>query len=111
MEGKVWPSVSPAAKDMLTHMLEVDPKKRWSATELLQHPWFRENLPKASAAVADAAGDVVASAGGGDVVDSAVSMEGAFATSVGAGSSCAPAGEDAAAVPAVAAGGVAAASS
>jgi hypothetical protein len=64
LEGKAWGNVSPAAKDLLSHMLEVEPRARWSAAELLKHAWFKENLGKASVPAAAAAGG----GGGGGLV-------------------------------------------
>ncbi|KAG9389691.1 cyclin dependent kinase [Carpediemonas membranifera] len=31
---------SPALLDLLTHMLDIDPEKRWTARQCLDHPWF-----------------------------------------------------------------------
>lgn len=36
----VWNSVSEAAKDLITHLLEKDTNKRYSASEALAHEWF-----------------------------------------------------------------------
>ncbi|XP_027914242.1 calcium-dependent protein kinase 3-like [Vigna unguiculata] len=38
-----WPSISSSAKDLVKNMLRVDPKKRLSAVEVLNHPWMRED--------------------------------------------------------------------
>lgn len=35
-----WPSISESAKDLIKKMLEMDPKKRISAHEVLCHPWI-----------------------------------------------------------------------
>jgi len=32
-----------SAKDMLAHMMVVDPSQRWTARQLLSHPWFQVN--------------------------------------------------------------------
>ncbi|XP_037081808.1 ribosomal protein S6 kinase 2 beta-like [Pollicipes pollicipes] len=42
-----WPSVSPAAKDLVRQMLHVDPGQRVTASEALRHPWVmgRAALP------------------------------------------------------------------
>ena len=40
MEGKIWKSISPDAKDLIKKMLTNDYKKRPFAKEVLQHPWF-----------------------------------------------------------------------
>lgn len=38
-----WPSISAEAKDCVRKMLEMDPAKRATADQILQHPWMREN--------------------------------------------------------------------
>ena len=35
-----WRDVSDSAKHVVTSMLTVDQKIRWSAKQVLQHPWF-----------------------------------------------------------------------
>ncbi|XP_005348073.1 serine/threonine-protein kinase DCLK3 [Microtus ochrogaster] len=35
-----WDSISDAAKDLVRHLLVVDPKKRYTAHQVLQHPWI-----------------------------------------------------------------------
>ncbi|XP_076030567.1 ribosomal protein S6 kinase II isoform X2 [Oratosquilla oratoria] len=42
-----WVSVSPAAKDLVTRMLYVDPNQRLTAAQVVSHPWLvhREALP------------------------------------------------------------------
>jgi len=49
MEG--WDAVSDSAKDLIRGLLEVDPSKRLSAAEVLQHAWLQKAAPhlKASA--------------------------------------------------------------
>jgi len=44
LDGPDWLGVSEAAKDMVRHMLVVDPKERWTAAQLLDHTWFKEAL-------------------------------------------------------------------
>eukprot|EP00775_Hariotina_reticulata_P006118 gene6118-6357_t len=39
---EVWTHVHDSAKDMLAHMMVVDPSQRWTARQLLNHPWFDE---------------------------------------------------------------------
>lgn len=39
--GPAWKHVSPEAKELLGHMLTVDPVARWSASECLLHPWVQ----------------------------------------------------------------------
>jgi serine/threonine protein kinase len=36
----IWKKISSEAKDLVSNMLEVDPYKRWSASECLKHPWI-----------------------------------------------------------------------
>ncbi|KAK8504833.1 hypothetical protein V6N13_056164 [Hibiscus sabdariffa] len=38
-----WPSISPQAKDLVKKMLTLDPKKRLTAQEVLNHPWIKED--------------------------------------------------------------------
>ncbi|XP_058743083.1 calcium-dependent protein kinase 17 [Vicia villosa] len=38
-----WPSISPAAKDLVRKMLNSDPKQRLTAYEVLNHPWIKED--------------------------------------------------------------------
>jgi len=46
-KDKVWESVSTDAKDLLSNMMCVDPVKRLSMEQVLQHPWLQklEGLP------------------------------------------------------------------
>ena len=43
----VWREISPHAKDLISRMLQVDPKKRPTARACLTHPWFttKQNAP------------------------------------------------------------------
>ncbi|EOA34990.1 hypothetical protein CARUB_v10020082mg [Capsella rubella] len=49
LEGKVdletspWPTISESAKDLIRKMLTVDPKKRITAAEALEHPWMTDS--------------------------------------------------------------------
>ncbi|XP_039382114.1 serine/threonine-protein kinase DCLK3 isoform X1 [Mauremys reevesii] len=36
-----WDSISGAAKDLITRLLVIDPQKRYTAQQVLQHPWIR----------------------------------------------------------------------
>ena len=36
-----WDGVSEGAKDLITKLLVVDPEQRWSAEQVLEHPWVR----------------------------------------------------------------------
>ncbi|KAL0314525.1 UNVERIFIED_CONTAM: Calcium-dependent protein kinase [Sesamum angustifolium] len=38
-----WPTISAGAKDLITKMLTVDPRKRITAAEALEHPWLKED--------------------------------------------------------------------
>ncbi|ESW13501.1 hypothetical protein PHAVU_008G201900 [Phaseolus vulgaris] len=38
-----WPSISPAAKDLVRKMLNADPRQRLTAYEVLNHPWIKED--------------------------------------------------------------------
>ncbi|OIW16471.1 hypothetical protein TanjilG_18998, partial [Lupinus angustifolius] len=38
-----WPSISPQAKDLVRKMLNMDPKQRLTAYEVLNHPWIKED--------------------------------------------------------------------
>lgn len=44
LDDDIWCAVHDSAKDMLTHMLVVNPSERWTAKKLLQHPWFTVRL-------------------------------------------------------------------
>ncbi|PNY11238.1 calcium-dependent protein kinase 9-like protein [Trifolium pratense] len=41
-ESRPWPSISNSAKDLITKMLTQDPKKRITASQVLEHPWLKE---------------------------------------------------------------------
>ena len=43
-EDECWAGVSDLAKDLLRHMLEIDPKKRYTAQQCLDHPWLQDQL-------------------------------------------------------------------
>lgn len=38
-----WPSISMGAKDLVKKMLNVDPKQRLTAFQVLNHPWIKED--------------------------------------------------------------------
>ncbi|GJP82573.1 hypothetical protein CLOP_g12816 [Closterium sp. NIES-67] len=51
-----WAPVSAGARDLVRRMLEVDPRRRLKAAEVLQHPWVLGlDMPDLTAADADAA--------------------------------------------------------
>ncbi|XP_052829748.1 serine/threonine-protein kinase DCLK2 isoform X3 [Octopus bimaculoides] len=41
-----WDEVSSSAKDLIEHMLQVDPEMRYSAAEVLDHPWVANDTAK-----------------------------------------------------------------
>ncbi len=41
LDDEVWAEVHDSAKDMISHMMVVDPAQRWSARDLLNHKWFQ----------------------------------------------------------------------
>lgn len=41
-----WDDVSASAKDLITHMLAVDPNNRLSAADVLIHPWVADDVAK-----------------------------------------------------------------
>lgn len=45
LEKGNWANISPPAKNLVEKMLHVDPKQRYKAADILQHPWV---LSKAS---------------------------------------------------------------
>ena len=42
-ESDPWPKISPAAKDCVRRMLEMNPAKRATAEEILKNEWMRDN--------------------------------------------------------------------
>ncbi|KAH8196438.1 hypothetical protein TruAng_009398 [Truncatella angustata] len=40
-----WDEISKSAQDLITHLLTVDPEKRYTITEFLQHPWINQSGP------------------------------------------------------------------
>ncbi|KAF4974374.1 hypothetical protein FZEAL_8706 [Fusarium zealandicum] len=40
-----WDDISQSAQDLISHLLTVDPEKRYTITEFLAHPWVRGNGP------------------------------------------------------------------
>ncbi|GAV75499.1 efhand domain-containing protein/Pkinase domain-containing protein/PseudoU_synth_2 domain-containing protein/EF_hand_5 domain-containing protein [Cephalotus follicularis] len=41
LQSSPWPSISASAKDLIKKMLNMDPKKRITAAEALEHPWIK----------------------------------------------------------------------
>uniref|UniRef100_A0A1J3G5V6 non-specific serine/threonine protein kinase n=1 Tax=Noccaea caerulescens TaxID=107243 RepID=A0A1J3G5V6_NOCCA len=48
LEIQPWPCVSVSAKDLIKKMLTKDPKKRISASDVLEHPWIKNEASKPS---------------------------------------------------------------
>lgn len=48
-----WDDISKSAQDLISHLLTVDPEKRYTIREFLNHPWIRET-DEATEAAADA---------------------------------------------------------
>ncbi|VDP66428.1 unnamed protein product [Echinostoma caproni] len=42
-DSPYWDNISDSAKDFIRHLMEKDPKKRFSCTQALQHPWIASN--------------------------------------------------------------------
>lgn len=40
-----WDEISKSAQDLISHLLTVDPEKRYTITEFLAHPWISGNGP------------------------------------------------------------------
>lgn len=40
-----WDDISKSAQDLISHLLTVDPEKRFTITEFLAHPWVRGSVP------------------------------------------------------------------
>jgi serine/threonine-protein kinase RCK2 len=45
-----WDDISKSAQDLISHLLTVDPEKRYSIKQFLAHPWIRESLEETTAA-------------------------------------------------------------
>ncbi|XP_013209062.2 ribosomal protein S6 kinase alpha-6 [Microtus ochrogaster] len=48
LSGGNWDNISDGAKDLLSHMLHMDPRQRYTAEQVLKHSWItqREQLPR-----------------------------------------------------------------
>ena len=42
MDSEEWKEYSPEAKDLVSKLLIKDPKLRMTASEAINHPWFRD---------------------------------------------------------------------
>ncbi|KAM6561002.1 calcium-dependent protein kinase 29 [Cannabis sativa] len=43
LQSSPWPSISASAKDLIAKMLRIDPRRRITAAEALEHPWLKED--------------------------------------------------------------------
>ena len=50
MKGFAWENISSSAKSLVRALLEVDPSKRLSAEQILQHRWFTQDVDTVLAA-------------------------------------------------------------
>ncbi|KAF7587623.1 hypothetical protein BBP40_006987 [Aspergillus hancockii] len=46
-----WDDISKSAKDLISHLLTVDPERRYTIKEFLAHPWIRESDEETDAAM------------------------------------------------------------
>ena len=42
-KNEFWKNISPEAKDLVVHLLDTDPKKRFSMTQVKEHSWLQEH--------------------------------------------------------------------
>jgi serine/threonine-protein kinase RCK2 len=49
-----WDDISKSAQDLVSHLLTVDPNKRYDIKQFLAHPWIREAFDEPTYAAADA---------------------------------------------------------
>lgn len=40
-----WDEISDSAKDLINHLLQVDPNKRYTCEQVLKHPWIVGSVP------------------------------------------------------------------
>jgi serine/threonine protein kinase len=45
-----WDEISQSAKDLISHLLTVDPDKRYDINQFLNHPWIKKSAEKTTAA-------------------------------------------------------------
>lgn len=45
-----WDDISKSAQDLISHLLTVDPDKRYTIKQFLDHPWIRESMEETHAA-------------------------------------------------------------
>lgn len=53
MAGPVWESISNGAKHLVSHLLVVDPTKRYTAKQSLEHLWLRKWMERTDTAPSD----------------------------------------------------------
>ena len=41
-DSPYWDNISDSAKDFIRHLMELDPKKRYTCDQSIQHPWYIE---------------------------------------------------------------------
>lgn len=39
-----WDTISDEAKDLVEHLLDIDPEKRYTIMEFLEHPWMQNEV-------------------------------------------------------------------
>jgi serine/threonine protein kinase len=62
-----WDDISQSSKDLVSHLLEVDPEKRYTINEFFEHPWVKAGYSTPPAADVGSSGDTqAAEASGGD---------------------------------------------
>jgi len=42
---EAWHNTSREAKDLIMHLLRVNPRRRWTCKQILEHPWMKGNAP------------------------------------------------------------------
>jgi serine/threonine protein kinase len=50
-----------SAKDFISHLMEKDPEKRWTAEQAIKHPWLQGKAPAAKLARIDSFKDLLSS--------------------------------------------------
>ena len=40
-DSPYWDAISDSAKDFIRHLMELDPKKRFTCQQAIDHPWYR----------------------------------------------------------------------
>jgi hypothetical protein len=63
----VWTHISPAAQDLIRHMMELDPNRRYTVSQAAAHPWFDPVRESVTAAAGPGAIQALRSGGPGAV--------------------------------------------